>query len=95
MLGSEVRKSFKIVGALPFVPPEDVEMAWRHLKPLIPADMAAFVGYMERTWLGTSSNEPLLTSSDGISGMLQSVESVDFLDPPTSRKGGTTDSRAS
>ena len=30
--GSDVRKAFKMVGALPFVPLGDVEMAWRHLK---------------------------------------------------------------
>ena len=48
-----------MIGALPFVPPGDVDMAWRHLKPILPTDMAAFTGYMEFTCLGTSSTKPL------------------------------------
>ena len=57
--GSDVRKAFKMVGALPFVPLGDVEMAWRHLKPTIPDDMAPFTSYFETTWMGTSATEPL------------------------------------
>ena len=84
MVGSEVRKSFQMIGVLPFVPPGDVNMAWIHLKPLLTHDMAAFAGYMEYTWLGTSL--------DGTSGM---PPYADFLNPPTWRKGGTTASRVS
>ena len=39
---SDVRKSFQMIGALLFVSPGDVDMAWRQLKPLLPPDMAAF-----------------------------------------------------
>ena len=70
MVGSEVKKSFKMIGDLP---PGDVDMAWRrHLKPLLLPDNvnAAMSGpdtavftihrlHVEYTWLGTSSTEPL------------------------------------
>ena len=57
MVGSEVRKSFQMIGTLPCVPPDDVDMAWRHHKPLLLADMVAFAEYMEYTWLGKSSSD--------------------------------------
>ena len=41
VVGSKVRKSFQMIGALPFVLP----------------DMAVFAGYMDYTWLGTSSSD--------------------------------------
>ena len=90
---SEVRKSFQMIGALPFFTPDDVDMARIHLKPLLPPDMAAFAGYMDYTWLGTSSSDPHGWNQwDENSGM---PPSADVLDPPTWRKGGTTASRVS
>ena len=31
---------------------------WRHLKPLLPIDMAEFASYYENTWIGTSTTNP-------------------------------------
>ena len=42
VLGSEIRKSFQVMGALAFVLLDDVDRGWRYLKPLLPADMDAF-----------------------------------------------------
>ena len=53
--GSDVRTNFKMMGALAFVPEDEVRRVWRLLKPLIPADMLQFVSYYETTWIGTSS----------------------------------------
>ena len=57
--GSEVRKSFKMVSALPFVPEDVIPTAWRHLKPLMPNDMSSFVDYYEYTWVGNSYRAPI------------------------------------
>ena len=57
--GSPIRTAFKLIGALPFVPVDDIDLAWRLLKPTIPTDMAAFTTYFEHTWIGTSSSSPL------------------------------------
>ena len=40
--GSDVRTAFKLLGALPFVPLGDLDLAWRLLKPTIHADMVDF-----------------------------------------------------
>ena len=53
------RKYFKMMGALAFVPEDDVRRMWRLLKPLIPDDMLQFVSYYETTWIGTSAADPL------------------------------------
>ena len=58
-MNSPIRRSFKQIGALPFVCPGSVEHLWSLLKPNIPSDMAEFVDYFERTWIGTSSTLPL------------------------------------
>ena len=39
---SDVHKYFSMMGDMPFVPLGDVDMAWRYLKPLIPAEMMEF-----------------------------------------------------
>ena len=36
----------------------DVPRIWRHLKPLLPIDMAEFASYYENTWIGTSTTNP-------------------------------------
>ena len=54
---SEVRKTFQMIDALPFVRPDDV-------------DMVAFAGYIEYNWLWTSSSDPPSKSLDGTSGIL-------------------------
>ena len=48
-----------MMGAIAFVPVDEVEQTWRHLKPLIPSDMESFATYYENTWIGTSSRSPL------------------------------------
>ena len=53
--GSAVRSAFKSIKALPFVPLDDLDLAWRLLKPTIPSDMDEFVAYFESTWMGTSA----------------------------------------
>ena len=55
---SVVRSSYAL-GALAFVPETDVNRCWRHLKPLIPNDMASFVSYLR--WVGTSTTDPLFS----------------------------------
>ena len=50
-----------MIGDIAFVPEHDVPMVWRLLKPLIPADMLAFINYYESTWIGTSSRNPLFS----------------------------------
>ena len=49
------------MGALAFVPVEEVERVWRTFEPLIPADMVSFVSYFESTWVGTSTTSPLFS----------------------------------
>ena len=48
-----------MMGALPFLPVEDVDRAWRFLKPTLPTDMKYFTKYFEDTWIGTSKTAPL------------------------------------
>ena len=45
-----------MVGAIAFVPEEDVDDTWRLLKPLLPPDMIEFTRYYEATWIGSSGN---------------------------------------
>jgi hypothetical protein len=59
--GSEIRTSFKMMGAIAFVPEYDVPRVWRLLKPLLPADMVPFTNYYESTWVGTSATDPLFS----------------------------------
>ena len=47
------------MGALAFVPVEEVERVWRTLEPLIPADMVSFISYFESTRVGSSTTSPL------------------------------------
>ena len=47
-----------MMGALPFVPLGDLDLAWRLLKPTIPSDMEEFTTYFENTWVGTSAKPP-------------------------------------
>ena len=47
-----------MVGAIAFVPQEDVDDTWRLLKPMLPPDMIEFTRYYEATWIGSSGNRP-------------------------------------
>ena len=61
VLNSDVRQYFKMVGAMPFVGPFDVDETWRLLKPLLPSEMDSFTDYFERTWIGTATTPPLFS----------------------------------
>ena len=52
-----------MIGAIAFVPEDDVPTAWRFLKPLLPLDMVEFSSYFENTWIGTSSRDPTFARS--------------------------------
>ena len=58
---TKIRKYLKMMGALAFVPVDDVKRVWRLLKPLIPDDMLQLVSYYKTTWIGTSSADPLFS----------------------------------
>ena len=60
---SDIRRYFQMMGAIAFVPEDDVPTAWRFLKPLLPLDMAEFSSYFENTWIGTSSRDPTFARS--------------------------------
>ena len=51
------------IGALPFLPIEDVVDAWIELKPTIPFDMDDFARYFEYTWIGTTGERALFPPS--------------------------------
>ena len=54
----DIRRHFQMVGAIAFIPEDNVSMALRFLKPLLPVDMAEFSSYYELTWIGTASTNP-------------------------------------
>ena len=56
---SPIRQCFAMVGAIVFVPEEDVDETWMMLKPLLPPDMIEFTRYYEATWIGSSGNRPI------------------------------------
>ena len=58
---SDVRKYYKLISALPFVPEDDVLDAWLQLRPLLPVDLTAFASYVEYTWVGSRSSSPLFS----------------------------------
>ena len=62
--GSDVRKEFYMIAALPFVPIDDVDRAWRFLKFTLSSDVNTFARYFESTWIGQSSSS---SSGPGIS----------------------------
>ena len=45
--GSEARKSFQMIGALPFLPNGDVDIAWRLLRSTLSPEMSSLADYME------------------------------------------------
>ena len=53
VIDSPIRKYFKMIGAIAFLPLGDVRSTWDALKPEIPLDMSEFVDYYERVWIGT------------------------------------------
>ena len=54
-----VHKGFQMMCALPFVPIDDMDRAWRFLKSTLPSDLDTFARYFESIWIGTSATEPL------------------------------------
>ena len=44
---------------MPFLTLGDLHMAWRLIKSTLPSEMTQFGDYFERTWIGTSSTDPL------------------------------------
>ena len=60
---SPIRAAFKMLTALPFVPENLITTAWRQLRPTLPQDMASFIDYYERTWVGTAHADPLFPHS--------------------------------
>ena len=59
--GSDIRKWYKIISALPFLPEDEVKTGWNRIRPLLPSDLAPFAAYFEYTWVGTSSSPPLFS----------------------------------
>lgn len=59
IIGSPIRKAFRMIGALPFVEPGSVVAFWNSIKPNLPDDMIDLIDYFERTWIGTSSRNPI------------------------------------
>ena len=80
VLTSPTRKFFKILGAFPYLPVDDIDSSWRFVKPLVPSDMDPFVEYFERTWIGTSSRRPLF---DHTKWTTTTTSSSTFPDPLT------------
>ena len=61
---SPIRAAFKMLTALPFMPENLITTAWRQLRPTLPQeDMATFIDYYERTWVGTAHADPLFPHS--------------------------------
>ena len=60
---SPIRAAFKILTALPFVPENLINAAWRQVRPTLPQDMATFIDYCERTWVGTAHADPIFPHS--------------------------------
>ena len=58
--GSDVRKYYKMIAALPFIPEDDVLSTWDQLRHLLHSDLSAFAAYLEYTWVGSRSSNPLL-----------------------------------
>ena len=56
---SPIRTSFSALGAMPYVPEEDIELAWNELKLTLPPEMTPFARYYETTWIGKASSPPL------------------------------------
>ena len=59
IIGSPVRSTIQLIGALAFVPEEDVYDAYHKIKPTLSQDVGEFFEYMEPTWIGSlDSMEP-------------------------------------
>ena len=89
--GSDVRRYYKIISALPFIPEDEVLSAWEQLRPLLPADLSSFATYFEYTWVGSRSCTPSSQFNHGINMMLPSCG---CLDPPILQRDGITGSTA-
>ena len=55
---SNVRRYYKIISALPFIPTYEELSAWEQLRPLLPAHLFFFATYFEYTWVGSRSCTP-------------------------------------
>ena len=57
---SDVRRYYKLISALHFVPEDDVLYAWQQLRPLLPFVLDAYIEY---TWVGSRYSNPLFPIS--------------------------------
>ena len=60
---SPIRTSFSTLGAMPYDPEEDIELAWKELKLTLAPEMTSFARYYETTWIGTASSPPLFDNA--------------------------------
>ena len=58
---SEIRRYYKIINALAFVPEDEVLNAWDQQRPQLPSDLSNFATYFEYTWVGSRSRDPLFS----------------------------------
>ena len=53
IIGSPVRRTIQLLGALAFVPEGDVYDAYHKIKPVLSQDVEEFFEYMESIWIGS------------------------------------------
>ena len=53
IIGSPVRRTIQLLGALAFVPEGDVYDVYHKIKPTLSDDVGEFFEYMESTWIGS------------------------------------------
>ena len=58
---SKVRRCYKMISALPYLPDDDVLPALQQLRVLIPSDLSTFTAYFEYTWVTSCSSDPLFS----------------------------------
>ena len=70
------------------VDPGSVDQVWSLLKPTLPSDMAEFIAYYERTWIGSSSTDPLFDHWLWSFGITMTRYLLAYHDPITLSKVG-------
>ena len=45
--GLEIRRYYKMINTLPFVPEDEVLNAWDQLRPQLPSDLSSFTTYLD------------------------------------------------
>ena len=81
------RTYMKCVQQIP-VDPGSVDQVWSLLKPTLPSDMAEFIAYYERTWIGSSSTDPLFDHWLWSFGITMTRYLLAYHDPITLSKVG-------